>query len=113
MIHIALILAAAVTCSAQPGAKTGQAAADSHEAAENKAWTVEGGASKGVLACHDDIESFCKAVKPGRGRLGKCLKKNDKKLSKDCRAWLEHGGKAHVDRAYQELDESGKAPAKK
>jgi hypothetical protein len=36
----------------------------------------------------------------GDGRL----KANAKKLSKPCNRWLLHGGKAHVARAFQELD---------
>ncbi len=111
MTKLILIVMAVAAFGQSP--KTGQAASDEHESAENRAWTVEGGASKGVLACHDDIENFCKSVKPGEGRLGKCLKKNEKKLSKACHAWLEHGGKGHVDRAFQELDESKKAPPAK
>ncbi len=75
-----------------------------NEAAEDKARTVQGGASKGVQACHEDLELWCKAVKPGDGRLGACLKKNSKKLSKGCRRWTRHGGWAHVDRAFAEID---------
>ena len=77
-----------------------------HERAEDKARTVPGGASKGVQACHDDIERWCADVKPGEARLGKCLKKNAKKLSKACRRWSQHGGWAHVDRAFLEIDPS-------
>ena len=83
-----------------------------HEAAEDKARTMSGGASIGVKRCHKDIELLCKNVKPGEGRLGKCLKVNTKKLSKSCKQWLQHGGQGHVDRAFQEIDEpSAPAPA--
>ena len=103
-----IIIAVVLACAAKAQPTAGQAA---HEAAENKARTVAGGASKGVKACHGDIENFCKAIKPGQSRLGKCLKANAKKLSKPCRNWLEHGGTAHIDRAFSEIDEST-APAK-
>lgn len=86
------------------------AADPKHEAAEDKARTVPGGASKGVQACHDDIERWCAGVKPGEGRLGRCLKKSSKKLSKACRRWTQHGGLAHVDRAFMEIDQSTAAP---
>ena len=81
-----------------------------HEAAEDKARTVPGGASKGVQACHEDIERWCGSVKPGAGRLGACLKKNARKLSKECRRWTRHGGWSHVDRAFKELDKPVEQP---
>lgn len=75
-----------------------------HEAAEDAARTVPGAASKGVKACHDDIESFCAKVKPGAGRLGRCLERNRKQLSPACRTFILHGGKAHSSKAFQEID---------
>lgn len=75
-----------------------------HEAAEDAGRTVPGAASKGVAACHDDIERFCAKVKPGEGRLGRCLEKNRAKLSKPCRAFVLHGGKAHEWKAFREID---------
>jgi hypothetical protein len=83
-----------------------------HEAAEDKTRTVPGGASLGVKRCHEDIDRFCAGVKPGESRLGKCLKSNEKKLSKGCRHWLEHGGPGHVEKAYLEIDLST-APVKR
>lgn len=84
-----------------------------HEAAENKARTVKGGASKGVKACHADIEKWCKDVKAGEGRVGACLKEHAKELSKSCKRWASHGGKAHIDDALgRDLDGAAPAPAK-
>lgn len=40
------------------------------------------GEGKGV--CAEDIQKFCKDVKPGEGRIAACLKENEKKLSKAC-----------------------------
>lgn len=100
---IALALAGAAQAAPPAGSHS--------EAAEDKARTVPGGASKGVKACHEDIEKLCAGVKPGKGRLGKCLKAHPKELSEPCRVWLRHGGQAHVDRAFTELDPSS-APAK-
>ncbi len=109
----AIVIAAAFACAALAPTR-GQAATGTHESSEDAARTVPGGASKGVKACHDDIEKFCKEIKPGHGRLGKCLKAHAKKLSKPCRIWLAHGGREHVDRAFAEIDAStasAQAPA--
>lgn len=73
--------------------------AERHERMEDKERTVEGGASMGVRACHADIERWCKAVKPGEGRLGACLKAKSKKLSKRCRRWAGHGGETTIEEA--------------
>jgi hypothetical protein len=103
---LALILAGLGAFAAEPqtGLKKAPESSPAHEAAEEKARMVEGGASKGVKACHQDIERWCNKIKAGEGRLGKCLKANAKKLAKPCRDWLTHGGQAHVDRAFSELD---------
>jgi len=34
--------------------------------------------------CGDDLEKYCGDVKPGEGRIIDCMKKNEKKLSKQC-----------------------------
>jgi hypothetical protein len=42
-------------------------------------------AIKGVHKdCEDDITMFCAGVKPGEGRIWKCLKKHKAKLSSKC-----------------------------
>jgi hypothetical protein len=35
-------------------------------------------------ACHEDVEKFCNAVKPGHGSIVKCLHGNKEKLSSEC-----------------------------
>lgn len=40
-------------------------------------------------ACADDIQKFCKDVKPGQGRIVNCLRDHQKDLSPTCRATME------------------------
>ncbi len=35
--------------------------------------------------CHDDIMKFCENVKPGKGRVLRCMRQYDKHLSDACR----------------------------
>ena len=37
------------------------------------------------LICADDIEKYCKEIKPGGGRLLNCLKSHETELSESCR----------------------------
>ena len=37
-----------------------------------------------ALLCADDIEKYCKEIKPGGGRLLNCLKAHEKDLSASC-----------------------------
>jgi hypothetical protein len=43
-------------------------------------------------ACTDDIQKLCKDVKPGAGRIVKCLRENEKQLSPECREKLTQKG---------------------
>jgi hypothetical protein len=43
--------------------------------------------------CADDVAKYCKDVKPGGGRLAKCLKENEKQLSPACRSSIEDSKK--------------------
>lgn len=36
-------------------------------------------------ACHDDVMQFCSNVQPGGGRIARCLKEHEAKLSTECR----------------------------
>lgn len=38
------------------------------------------------LLCADDIEKYCKEIKPGGGRLLNCLKSHETEMSASCRA---------------------------
>ena len=39
--------------------------------------------------CADEITKFCKEVKPGGGRLARCLKEHEKDLSSQCKASID------------------------
>lgn len=43
-----------------------------------------GGRLKLIPACRADIDSVCAGVEKGAGRIGKCLRENEAKLSKTC-----------------------------
>jgi hypothetical protein len=36
-----------------------------------------------------DVEQFCTGMRPGGGRLLKCLKQNEAKLSEGCRSAMQ------------------------
>ncbi len=40
-------------------------------------------------ACQDDVMRFCQDVKPGGGRIIRCLKEHESELSPDCKAKVE------------------------
>jgi hypothetical protein len=39
--------------------------------------------------CANDTAKFCKDVKPGGGRLARCLKQHEGQLSPECKAYCE------------------------
>jgi len=39
-------------------------------------------------ACADDVQKFCKDVKPGQGRIVNCLREHQKDLSPTCQATM-------------------------
>ena len=39
----------------------------------------------GLGACQPDVEKLCKDVKPGEGRIARCLKQNEANLSPACK----------------------------
>jgi hypothetical protein len=40
-------------------------------------------------ACEDDVLRLCAGVKPGGGRIIKCLKENENELSPECKAKMD------------------------
>jgi len=53
---------------------------------------------KKAEACRADVEQFCKDVEPGGGRVVRCLKQNENKLSPACRDGLARHGMRSRDR---------------
>ena len=105
MKTIPMLLLAALVAAPRAARAAAPEGAPGHESGEDAARAKKGGgASKGVKACHADIEKFCATVEPGEGRLGACLKDHRARLSKKCKSWLAHGGQGHEDEAFQELD---------
>jgi hypothetical protein len=49
-------------------------------------------------ACRIDVEQFCKGTEPGGGRIKRCLKENETKLSPTCRDSLARHGSRSRDR---------------
>ena len=45
-----------------------------------------------VNECRNDLNLYCADIKPGGGRLLKCLEKNDAYVSKRCKAALKETG---------------------
>jgi hypothetical protein len=44
--------------------------------------------ASGGNPCMPDIKAFCKDVKPGEGRIVRCLKQHENELSEACRKFL-------------------------
>jgi len=60
--------------------------AELSEACKNRGEKMKAAMEKAQDACQADIETFCKDVKPGQGRIMKCLKEHDAELSEPCKA---------------------------
>ena len=45
-------------------------------------------------ACRADAEKFCAGVEPGRGRIARCLKKNEAQVSQPCKDVLANSKRA-------------------
>jgi hypothetical protein len=50
------------------------------------AWSVTSVYAEHRRVCAEDIEKYCKDVKPCEGRLIDCLKEHESKLSDECKA---------------------------
>ena len=48
-------------------------------------YSYSGAYAEEALICADDIEKYCKEIKPGGGRLLECLKAREAELSVSCR----------------------------
>jgi hypothetical protein len=55
-------------------------------------------------ACDDDIETLCKGVRPGRGRIQRCLEQHKDELSAGCVEKLKADKERRAQRAEQRKD---------
>ncbi len=45
-------------------------------------------------ACREDLDKFCKDIRPGQGRIAACLKSHESELSEACKAALSRRPRA-------------------
>ncbi len=64
---------------------------------------VAADASSVKNACADDVAKYCKDVKPGGGRIARCLKANENQLSPACKSSIEES-KRKIREAHQACD---------
>ncbi|MDX9722471.1 MAG: cysteine rich repeat-containing protein [Myxococcota bacterium] len=84
----------------------------------NKASRKAGKGKKAALqeSCSADIQSLCKQVEPGEGRIRDCLRENSASLSASCKEAIENRGAGKGDRAKKgkkdKKDKKGKKAKK-
>ena len=49
---------------------------------------IKDGVDAFTQACGKDVETLCTGIKPGKGRIAKCLKEHEAELSQECKAFL-------------------------
>ena len=57
--------------------------------------------------CQGDVQNFCADVKPGQGRMSKCLKEHEANLSQACKSHLKTMF-AHMQEAREACSEDAK-----
>jgi len=55
-------------------------------AVTQNAWSASDDA---LQPCHDEVQKFCAKVKPGRGRVSRCLNEHEADLSEACKSRLQ------------------------
>ena len=55
-------------------------------------------ADEAAKACSADVQKFCPKVKPGEGRIGRCLVQHRQELSPDCQQYLTQAVKTEVEK---------------
>lgn len=63
----------------------------------------EGGMWK---SCKPDVEKFCKEVKPGEGRILRCLKENHENLSGECKQQMAAGMEKMKEKMVDKMKEA-------
>jgi hypothetical protein len=54
-----------------------------------------------MKACEADVKAYCANVERGEGRIAKCLKENEGKVSAECKAQMEKLGARMKERRGQ------------
>lgn len=73
-------------------------------AAAPSAWSAPDDA---LQPCHDDVQKFCAKVKPGRGRVSRCLQEHEADLSEACKTRLQEM-REHVTEAREACRDDAK-----
>ena len=62
--------------------------------------------------CHDDIQKYCGQVKPGEGRMVRCMRENAKNFSPACQADMEKHRQQGAEKR-EEIQQACKGDAEK
>ena len=61
-------------------------------------------------ACHDDFQKYCKDVKPGGGRIMRCMAQHKDELSGDCAALLKKKREEHKEMRKEREEQNSGSP---
>jgi hypothetical protein len=64
-------------------------------------FTVAAQQRDAMKACEADVKTYCANVERGEGRIAKCLKENESKVSAECKAQMEKLGARMKERRGQ------------
>jgi Cysteine rich repeat len=70
-------------------------------AAACAAFSVAAQQRDAMKACQADVKAYCANVERGEGRLAKCLKENEAKVSAECKAQMQKVGARMKERRGQ------------
>ena len=100
-VPFALLLMAVLTAPALAAEAPGKAAGAAGREREQQ-----------PRVCHDDVQKYCGQVKPGEGRVVRCMKENEKNFSPACQAELAKHRKQAAEKR-EEIHQACKGDAEK